>query len=195
MSKKVSSKTPQEVLVSLVCTALLIALQVVLSRWLSIQAWNLKIGFSFIPVVIAARLFGPLGSMAVYGIGDIVGTLLFPTGPYFPGFTLSAVICGLVYGLFLYKKSSVLRIVLSVVINQFFCSFLLNSFWISYVYGSPYKALLATRWIQSLGMGVVMILVLVIALERICVPIEKNILSKVRRRKSQPAADAVIQDA
>lgn len=185
MSKTKSSKTPQEVLVSLVCTALLIALQVVLSRWLSIQTTNIKIGFSFIPVVVAARLFGPLSSMAVYGIGDIVGSILFPKGAYFPGFTVTSVLMGLVYGLFLYKKSNPTRVILSVSICQSLLSFLLNSFWIAYIAAtdksqllSVYKAQLSVRWIQSLGMGIVMIIMLSVLLERVCVPIEKNVLKK-----------------
>ncbi|MCM1545113.1 MAG: folate family ECF transporter S component [Ruminococcus sp.] len=176
-----SKKTPQEVIFNLVCTALLIALQVILSRFLSISLWNLKIGFSFIPVVIAARLFGPLGAMAVYGIGDIIGAVLLPTGPYFPGYTLSAVLSGLIFGLFLWKKSSPVRITLAVVLNQLISSFLLNSFWISYTYGTPYTSLLATRWPQSLGMGVVQIVLMILALERICKPIENQVIKRIKR--------------
>lgn len=198
MSKKKNAKTPTEVLVNLVCCALLIALQVVLSRWLSFQTWNLKIGFSFVPVVLAARLFGPVQAMLVYGIGDVVGTLLFPVGAYFPGFTVSAMLSGLIYGLFLYKKngsyvffgkknvtatkkSEILRLSGAVGLIQLICSFFLNSLWISIAYGAPFTAQLATRWPQSLGMGVVQIVLLALVLERLCDPVEK-ILSKGNRR-------------
>lgn len=198
MSTKKMSKTSTEVLLNLVCCALLIALQVVLSRWLSFQTWNLKIGFSFVPVVLAARLFGPVQAMLVYGIGDVVGTLLFPVGAYFPGFTVSAVLSGLIYGLFLYKKngsyvffgkknvtatkkSEILRLSGAVGLIQLICSFFLNSLWISIAYGAPFTAQLATRWPQSLGMGVVQIVLLALVLERLCDPVEK-ILSKGNRR-------------
>lgn len=181
MSKKKITKTPTEVLVNLVCCALLIALQVVLSRFLSFQTWNLKIGFSFVPVVLAARLFGPVASMLVYGIGDVVGTFMFPVGAYFPGFTVSAVLSGLIYGLFLNRKSSPLRIIGSAVLNQLICSFLLNSLWISIAYGAPFLSQLATRWPQSLGMAVVQIVLLIPFLERLCVPIEK-VMAKGRRK-------------
>ena len=172
MKKKYSSKTSLEVLV---CVALLIALQVVLSRFLSIAMWNMKIGFSFIPVVIAARLFGPLGAMAVYGIGDVIGALLFPTGAYFPGFTASAVLSGLIYGIFLWKKCGPVRITFAVILNQLICSFFLNSLWISIAYGANFTSQLAVRWPQSLGMGIVQIVLMIVALERICKPIEKMI--------------------
>lgn len=198
MSKKKMSKTPTQVLLNLVCCALLIALQVVLSRWLSFQTWNLKIGFSFVPVVLAARLFGPLEAMLVYGIGDVVGTFLFPVGAYFPGFTVSAVLSGLIYGLFLYKKngsyvffgkkdgkatkkSEIFRLVGAVGLIQLICSFFLNSLWISIAYGAPFAAQLATRWPQSLSMGAVQIVLLALVLERLCAPVEK-ILRKGSRR-------------
>lgn len=172
--KKSSSKTSVKVLVNLCCTAILIALQVVLSRWLSISTPILKIGFSFVPVVIAARLFGVWGSVTVYALGDIIGALLFPVGAYFPGFTLSAAISGLIYGLFLKGKSNLPRAALAVGLNQLLCSFLLNSLWISITTGNPYLSLLATRWPQSLLMGVVQVIIIVVALERVCAPIEKS---------------------
>lgn len=185
MSKK-NQKNSQEVLISLVSTALLMALFVVLSQFLSIRVGSfLKIGFSFVPVVIAARVFGPAGSIAVYALGDIIGGIIFPTGgAYYPGFTVTYVLSGLIYGLFLYKKSSPLRAVLAAVTNQLFCSLLLNSFWLSRLTGTPYTTLLATRWPQSLGMAVVQIVIITIALERLCAPLEKMIF---KSRRVKPA--------
>lgn len=177
MQKKINKKVSAEVLLNLVCIAFLIALQVVLSRFLSIQLWNLKIGFSFVPVIIAARIFGPFQSMTVYVVGDLIGTFLFPTGPYFPGFTISAAISGLIFGLLLNKKITPIRIVLSSVLNQLITSLILNTLWISYTAGVPFKAQLAVRWPQSLGMCAVQIIFMFFALEKICVPIDA-IMSK-----------------
>ena len=61
----------------------LIATEVVLSRFLSISLWNLKIGFAFVPVVIAAIRLGPIKSGIVAALADFVGATLFPIGPYF----------------------------------------------------------------------------------------------------------------
>ena len=62
----------------------------------------MRFSTSFIPVVIGARLFGVWGGMAVYGIGDLVGAIAFPTGgAFFPGYTVTAAIVGLIFGLFL----------------------------------------------------------------------------------------------
>ena len=134
---------------TLTALAMLIAIEVILSRFLSINAWNIKIGFGFVPVVIAAILYGPLAGGIVGALSDFIGALLFPIGTYFPGFTLTAFLMGLVWGFFLHKDQSFWRIALAVVINQFILSLFVNTFWISVLYGSPYVPLLATRVVQS----------------------------------------------
>lgn len=95
---------------NLTTMALLIALEIILSRFLSLSAWNTKIGFSFVPVVIAAILLGPVYAGIVGALADFIGAILFPIGAYFPGFTLTAFLTGMVYGLFLYKQQSLPRI-------------------------------------------------------------------------------------
>lgn len=127
---------------------LLIALQIVLSRFLSISAWNVKIGFGFVPIVIAAILYGPLPAGIAYTLSDFIGATLFPVGAYFPGFTLTAFLTGVVYGVFLHKCQSLHRILGAVAVNQLVLSLLVNTLWISILYTSPYPALLATRAIQ-----------------------------------------------
>lgn len=140
----------------LVMAALLVALQVILSRFLSINAWNLKIGFAFTAIFVAAYLYGPKFSAIVAVIADVVGAGLFPSGAFFPGFTLTALLSGLVFGVFLYKEQTPIRIVAAVAIDQLLLGLLLNSYWISILYGSPYIPLLATRAVQCLIMMPVM---------------------------------------
>ena len=129
----------------LVTVSLLIALQIVLSRFLSIRAWNLKIGFGFIPVVIAATLFGPIDAALVGGISDLLGAILFPVGPYFPGFTFTSALIGVIFGLLLKSKPDIFRVVLSVVFSQGICGLLINTLWVSILYNNPYFAVLVTR--------------------------------------------------
>ena len=130
---------------NLTLASLLIALEVVLSRFLSISAWNTKIGFAFVPVVLAALLLGPLWAGIVGALADFLGALLFPIGAYFPGFTLTAFLMGLCYGLLLYKKQDFWRIAMAVAVHQLVLSLLLNTLWISLLYGSPYYPLLISR--------------------------------------------------
>lgn len=133
---------------SLVIMAVLVSAEIVLSRFLSFSTWNLKIGFAFVPVVLAAMLLGPVRAAIVGGMADFLGAILFPIGAYFPGFTLTAALVGLVYGLFLYKKQTFLRVLCAVGINQLILSLFLNTYWISVLYDSAYQALLVTRLTQ-----------------------------------------------
>ena len=132
--------------------ALLVALQVVLSQWLSITTAQIKIGFSFIPMAIAGVLCGPVGGMAVGGVADLLGATLFPLGPFHPGFTLSTALKGLVFGLLLKEKGieSSKRIAFAVVFNGIVISLALNTLWIHQLFGTPYLVLLGGRAVQEL---------------------------------------------
>lgn len=134
---------------TLVNIALLAGFHVVLSRFLSINAWNIKIGFAFFPVFLAAYLYGPLAAGAVGALGDFAGALLFPIGPYFPGFTLTCGLSGVVYGLLLHKKQTLPRVLAAVGINVIALGLFFNSFWISVLYGAPYLGLLSVRVVQA----------------------------------------------
>lgn len=139
--RKITTKT-------LCIMGLLIALEIILSRFLSISAWNIKIGFSFVPIVVAALLLGPVYAGVAAALADFIGAVLFPIGAFFPGFTLTAFLTGLVFGLFLYRKQSFPRILGAVAVNQLILSLLLNTLWISVLYGSPFLPLLVTRLVQ-----------------------------------------------
>ena len=145
---------------NLTAMALLIALEIILSRFLSISAWNTKIGFSFVPVVAAALLLGPVYAGVVAALADFIGAVLFPVGPYFPGFTLTAFLTGLVFGLFLYRQQNLPRVAGAVAVNQFILSLLLNTLWISVLYGSPFGPLLVTRIPQCIILTVVQMIVI-----------------------------------
>lgn len=145
---------------TLTTMALLIAVEIVLSRFLSISAWNTKIGFAFVPVVLAAILLGPLEAGIVAALADFLGAVLFPIGAYFPGFTLTAFLMGAVYGFFLHREQSLLRIVLAVAVHQLVLSLLLNTLWISVLYGSPFAPLLVTRLPQCAILTAVQLVVI-----------------------------------
>ncbi len=133
----------------IVTLGILVAMEIVLSRFLSINAWNTKIGFNFVPIVAAAMLYGPIGGAIVGALGDFLGAILFPIGAYFPGFTLTAFLTGLVFGFFLYKEQSIPRVIGAAAVNQFILSQCLNTLWISILYGSPYGPLFVTRLVQT----------------------------------------------
>ncbi len=149
----------------------LLAMNIILGRFLSISQWNMKIGFGFIPIVICAYFYGPVPAGIVAGLGDLIGAVLFPTGPYFPGFTLTAFISGVVFGIFLHKYSTY-KLIIAVVINQIIGTLLLNTLWVAILYGSNFFVVLTTRLMQSLVMSAVQIFVTML--------IEKVLLRKLK---------------
>ena len=150
--------------------ALLTAVEIVLSRFLSINAWNIKIGFSFVPIAAAAMLFGPVDAGIVAALGDLIGALLFPIGTYFPGFTLTAFLTGCVFGLFLHAKRGWPRYIAATAINQLVLSLLLNTLWLSILYGSPYWPLLLSRIVQCVVLSV---------LQLVCVPVVAEAVDRI----------------
>lgn len=133
--------------------ALLIALQIVLSRFLSINTPFIRIGFSFIPLAAIGMLYGPLWGAAGAVIADLIGATLFPSGPFFPGFTLTAFLTGLTYGIFLHRKEvKLVHIIAAVVIIQVLYHMGLNSLWVYMMTGKAAVAIQATRMINALVM-------------------------------------------
>ena len=157
----------------MVTLALLVALHIILSRFLSINAWNIKIGFAFAAVFVGAYLYGPVAGAAVGGLGDFLGAILFPIGAYFPGFTLNCALTGLVMGLLLHKKQTPWRVVLTAAINEIGISMWITPIWISILYGSPYWPLIVSR-LPQIGIlfvvEIVVIFLLIKIMERIKAP-------------------------
>ncbi len=149
--------------------ALLVAIEIVLSRFLSISTPIVRIGFSFVPLSMLAMLYGPFYAAAGAAISDIVGFVLFATGPYFPGYTLTAALTGLTYGLLLYRKpKSWGRILTAVLIVGLVLNLGLNTVWTQITTGKAYMVLLVPRVIKSLTMVPIMTLLIRFAWEKLC---------------------------
>lgn len=92
-----------------------------------------------------------MGGRVALGLGDILG-VLFRGSISSPGMTVTAVIVGVIYGWAFYnKKFSITRTkdwlyILAVVsVTMLLQTVLLNTFWLSLMYQTPFKVLLATR--------------------------------------------------
>ena len=148
----------------IILIGLLTALHIILSRFLSINAWNIKIGLAFLATLVGAYLCGPQGGALVGGLGDFMGALLFPIGAYFPGFTLTCALTGVVFGLLIYRSQSPKRIIIAVAIDQLIISLWITPVWISILYGSPYWPVVLSRIPQITIMLVVEIAVTMLIL-------------------------------
>ena len=125
----------KEKLFKIILTAILIALNVILERFVpTYSVWNNNISVGFVTVAFAACYLGVPYAIAVGGFGDLIGALIKPFGPYFPGYTITNMLVGLCLGIFLYKKATVIRISIATIINKVVCSLVLNTIFIAVLY-------------------------------------------------------------
>jgi ECF transporter S component (folate family) len=143
-----SSKTTK-----LITIGLFIALEIILTRFLSINTPFLRIGFGFLPVAMLGIMYGPIWAGIAYAAGDVLGILIFPSGAFFPGFTLSAALTGIVYGLILYNKpitwksSLIAASIVCIGINLF-----MDTYWLYILMDRAVIAMIPARIIKSVIM-------------------------------------------
>ena len=146
----------KRILIRLTVIALLTALTVILNRFGSIMTADIKIGFSFVPIMLCGMLFGPLWGGVCAGLGDILAAILIPVGPPHLGITATAVLSGIIYGFIGIAaerlKGNAIYLTLSaalILTEKLVCTLLINSFWISGMTGNPYLVQLAIRIPQA----------------------------------------------
>ncbi len=127
--------------------SMLLAMSVVLSFTASIQVTdNLRIGLGYLITAILGMLYGPVTAACAAGVGDIIKYLLKPVGGYFFGFTLTAILGGVIYGIVFYKeRCTVARTIIAKTSVSVFLNCFLNTVWVSMMYGQPFTASLAVR--------------------------------------------------
>ena len=119
--------------------SMLLAMSIVISFVGSVRLTEtLKIGLGYLITALLGMLYGPFTAAIAAGAGDIIKYLLKPDGAYFFGFTLTAMLGGMVYGCFLYReKCTIFRAIASKSLISLLLNCCLNTFWISLLYGMP----------------------------------------------------------
>ena len=132
-------------------TGLLLAVQMALSSYGSLRlSESLWISLGHLALAPTAMLFGPVVAAAQAALSDILSFLIRPSGPYFPGFTLSALLSGLIYGVALYKtRASVWQIALSRAAIVLLLNILLNTAFLAMLYGPAQWAAMPARALRS----------------------------------------------
>ena len=157
----------------IVVTGFMIALSVVLSKLISINISFLRIGFGFLPIAVLAIMYGPVIAAIGYGAADLLGAWLLPTGTFFPGFTVSAVLTGLIFGWILYKKEvTIIRALIASALVCLIVNLLLNTWWLTFLIGKGFKVLLASRAVKEIVAIPVMALLIV--------AIDKSVLQRIK---------------
>ncbi len=145
----------------LTLAAVLIALTIVLTRFLSVNISVFRFGFGMLPVHYAGFLLGPLWGGAVGAISDLIGLLFNTVGAPHPGITLTTALHGIIPGLMVMvnqRRLNPLTIMLSGVLTSILLSLLLQSLWLSQLLGQGFVLLLQARSINVLLQGLVLIL-------------------------------------
>lgn len=169
----------------IILTSILLTLQIILSRFLSIKTPITKISFAFVPTMLCAIWLGPKWTILLNILGDIIGATLFPTGPYFVGYTISTAVAALIYGLLLYKKQEnaftnkqfIMRVIISVILVAIIVNMGLNTLWTSITSGKAFKVLFATRFIKQIIMIPIHIIVILFIEKILRSPFDKYIRS------------------
>lgn len=174
-------------------TAILIAAVIVLQRFLSIRTPIIQINFMFLPIMLAGMLMGWKGATFVATVADLIGALLFPSGSFFFGYTLTAALTGLASGLCLYRPSGieldrnfVLRLVLCILIVTGVLNGGFNTLWILLTTNSASNIIIPVRIAKQLIMAPVMFVTMTTVVKLFSARLE---------RLTQPApAEATLDD-
>lgn len=158
----------------IILSALLLALLIILSRFLSIKTPILTISFSFVPTMLCAIWLGPKWTILINVLSDLIGATLFPSGAFFIGYTITTAIAALIYGLLLYKKEEdtytekqfVIKVILASIIVTVVANIGLNTLWLTITTGKAFIVLLLARIVKELIMIPIKVIV-IIFLERV----------------------------
>ncbi len=142
MFKSIAQSFKRKISVAdLVIMAILVALAYILSLLDIYITPSFKLfTLEFLPNSIGAALFGPLWG-GIMGIAtDITAFIAKPMGGFFPGYTLSAMLGNVIYGIFLYgrpssKINAVIRAGAAQLAVTVFITLGLNMVWLVIMYG------------------------------------------------------------
>ena len=134
-------------------TAMLLAIAVVLGFYTLQVTEFIKIGFGFIADEMTGMLFGPVVGGLMGAAADILKYIVKPTGPFFPGFTISGALSGVIYGMVLYQRPlTIKRVALANALVMIIVNIGLNTYWLKLLYGNAFFAILPARALKQLVM-------------------------------------------
>ena len=137
---------------SIVICGIMAALAVVLSFTGTIRIGSyIRIGLSGVPERMVNFLYGPVVGGIFGAMLDILEYIVTPSGAFFPGFTISAALTGILYGAFLYKrKLTVWSVLIPEILVRVFVNLILNTYWLTILYGEGFFVLLPGRVASNL---------------------------------------------
>lgn len=135
---------------TLATLGLLIGIQIVLARFFSIRTPIVTIGFGFLPIVVAAMMYGPMKAGIVGAVSDYLGAVLFPIGAPYLGFTLTAFVVGAMYGMFFHKKQRNIWLVVFACFCVSAVEMVMNTYWLHLITGKAILVMIPARILKTL---------------------------------------------
>lgn len=125
---------------------------------------SLKIYFSFLVISLGCYVYGPAVGILVGFANDTLGFLISSFGePYFPGYLITAMLSGLIYGTLLYRQRiTVLRLVVVRLVINYGSNVLLGSVWKAMLYGKGYYYYFTTGLVKNTTMLPIEVLLMVL---------------------------------
>ena len=142
----------RKAILRLTISAMLLALSVILGFFKIPLSQFSEIRLQFLPVAAEGIIFGPLYGGILGGLSDILCYLVRPTGAFFPGFTISAIVQGMIYGIILHKNRSLKFILLALALDTTIVSLILNPVWLMMLYGNSFVVVFSARILKVIIM-------------------------------------------
>ncbi len=145
---KVKTYIPKISTLTVITMGLMIAIQFVLERIASINTPISRLSFTFVGRAVTGACLGPLYSALVGIAADILGCF-YMGYTINPGITFAAALRGVAFGVFLWKKQSIITIIAAAFCDQFIAGLLVTTVSLFWFGGIPFtKETLLTRLVQ-----------------------------------------------
>lgn len=191
MGQKNTSRSLKVVLV-----AILIASEIVLARFLAIRTPIISIGFSFVPLMLSGMMLGWKYSTFIAVVADLIGAILFPSGAFFIGYTITAALTGLCAGILLYQpngikidRNFIIRLIIYVLISTAVLHGGLNTLWIMITTGGASNVIVPVRIAKQLIMAPIEFLTILALAKLFGTRINQLLFSQKSDSKETPTDD------
>ena len=164
---------------SLAMCAVLVALYVAIDTASVYVTPTMQLTFSFLVLGLLGYRFGHFtGTLAALAC-DLIAYVIRPAGPLHLGFTLSTMLTVLVFAIFLYEKPlKIWRVIVSKTVVNVGVNIVLNTYWLSNLYGKAYIVLLFERVVKNIALLPVEIILLWFVLKAF-----ERIMQRMENRK------------
>ena len=135
---------------TLAFSAVMIAACVALSYVPSIPVGDqVRVTWGFLARAMCGMVGGPVNALVFGAAEDTISYLLYPTGPYFPGYMLTTMLGTLLYALFLYRTQvTVVRIFLAKLCTNVL-NVTLGALWSAILYSKGYLYYASTSLVKN----------------------------------------------